>query len=302
MAEFKYFIITAGATGSGKTGLIDKTMDYLGIKGEEFEKILIDDLVENNSKYKEKVKAIIEDINKKCNNNNDCKSEKFNNPDENLYKAFNDAYFTTRSEKGCLKNNNKTCDELNDENIHTYVSQKKHIIFEFTGQYIPKWLLNNIYINENYKIVFSYSLVTLKNLIERNKSRAIKSIQAFETSNYSSPAPRLPDLSETKFTEIVTKIKDVLNELYNTCILKYDESNCGSKKIDRLLIFDNNGESLVNIFDSMNSKDFDFEKLVTNSGVGGGARRKSSRKIPKKTHKKKTRRNRRKSVRRNRRH
>jgi len=34
--KMPYFIITAGATGSGKTGLINKTMEYLNISDQSF--------------------------------------------------------------------------------------------------------------------------------------------------------------------------------------------------------------------------------------------------------------------------
>ena len=51
-----YIIITLGPTGSGKTKLIKETISYLGVKN-NYVKILIDDLIENNNKYKEKIKG-----------------------------------------------------------------------------------------------------------------------------------------------------------------------------------------------------------------------------------------------------
>ena len=52
-----YFIITAGATGAGKTSLIEKTMQHLGLH-EDYVTILIDDLVEQNAVYKKKMIGI----------------------------------------------------------------------------------------------------------------------------------------------------------------------------------------------------------------------------------------------------
>jgi Ni2+-binding GTPase involved in maturation of urease and hydrogenase len=57
-----YFIITSGATGSGKTKLITEVMKYLNIETKPFIKILVDDLVENDDKYKCKVSEIINSV------------------------------------------------------------------------------------------------------------------------------------------------------------------------------------------------------------------------------------------------
>ena len=67
-----YFIITAGATGSGKTGLINKTMEYLNISDQPYEKILVDDLIENDINYKNKVKKIIDYVSEYCVGNKTC--------------------------------------------------------------------------------------------------------------------------------------------------------------------------------------------------------------------------------------
>jgi hypothetical protein len=247
-----YFIITAGATGSGKTKLVDETKKYLNIENVDMVTILVDNLVENDDKYKKKILEIINSIKTECNNNDDCEKEKYTNPTDTLYKKFSDAYFTTRKEENCksVNNTNKlSCDDLNDQNIKNAIKERKNIVFEFTGSYIPTWLLDSKWIADEYIIVITYSLVTLNNLVERNKSRAYKSVKDFYVDN-NMTAPRLPNVSYDAFKPILINIYNILKELYNLCIIQYNKDKCGEKKIDQLLIFDNNGTSLINIFDS----------------------------------------------------
>jgi Ni2+-binding GTPase involved in maturation of urease and hydrogenase len=99
----KYYIITAGPTGSGKTKLIDNTIKHLNLNSSNnnlYKKFLVDDLVENDQIYKDKISTIIKDIETECKNDytnsTECEKEKYINPDENLIKKFNDAYFEVR--------------------------------------------------------------------------------------------------------------------------------------------------------------------------------------------------------------
>ena len=278
--QLPYFIITAGATGSGKTQLITETMKHLGIEREQFVKILIDDLVENDDKYKLKIieiyKSIKEECDKDVNKDSKCEEFKYNNPNPELYKKFSDAYFETRNAIRCEPqkcqsncNNLLSFNQLNDQNLKNAVKENKHIVFEFTGSYIPDWLLNPSWITEKYNVVIAYSLVTLDNLVQRNKSRAYKAMKEFQT-DHNKPAPRLPDVSKEKFKLIVSNIYDVLINLYDLCIVNYDNNKekCGQKKINQLLIFDNNGSSMKSIYNSTKVpilKIDEFKKLIDQS-------------------------------------
>jgi hypothetical protein len=288
----KYFIITAGPTGSGKTDLIKKTLDVLGLpENIEYEKFLIDDLVENDEEYKKEILKIINEIDDKCNNdcetnnnnNNEdckinCKKETFENPDDDLFEKFNKAYFDVRNDIGCKTINNKgyNCDELLDSLIQN--SKSNVIIFETTGINIPKWLLNKTYIQDDYQLVLSYSLVESKKLVVRNKSRAYNSIIHF-IEDTKKPAPRLPDVSEKSFREKINTIKDILIDIHKSCILKYDNTKCGDVKINRLIVSDNNGESHKIIYDSFETPNISSEnfKKIINSALSeqGGKKIKS---------------------------
>jgi hypothetical protein len=250
----KYFIITTGPVGSGKTRLINKTMEYLNIpSGTPFEKILIDDLVENDPKYKQRIKNIIQKVKNKCNNDKTCELKEYNNPSDDLYKKFSNAYYFSRKTKGCIDEAGPSCDKLNDYKMKAAIKEGKNIIFEFTGNYIPTWLLDTHWIPKNYNIIFSYSLINPKIFNKRNKTRTYNTIQQFYIDN-TKPAPRLPILSYKTSNEILVNIQNILIELYDSCIINYDENKCGKRNIDQLLVFDNNGTLFKKIFDSSTDK------------------------------------------------
>ena len=264
----KYFIITAGPTGSGKSSLIIETLKQLKIQNEPYEKILVDELIENNIKYKNIVSDIISKTEEECIydiNTLQCEKNKYENPSKNLLDAFKNAYFTIRKQPGCI-NDNRTCDDINDGKIKN--TNNKHIIFEFTGSYIPTWLLNFEWIHSNYQVIFTYSLVNLNKLIERNKSRAFNAIEEFKIDN-KKPAPRLPDISINTFQPIVETIKNTLINLYNNCIKSYETTKCGEIKINRLFLFDNNGSKLELKFDSYidNNNDTLFNNTISKSFI-----------------------------------
>jgi len=279
MSEKPTFIITAGPTGSGKSSLIAETKKSIGKSNIEFTKILIDDLVENNDFYKTQVTQIIKT---KCETLDDtCLQTTFDNPTPELFKQFSNAYFETRSATNdnshCIKDNNSkiNCNDLNDTRLKDSLTAKKNIVLETTGQYIPAWVLNvKDWISDDYEVVFSYSLVNIDNLVNRNKSRAFNSVKEFVT-NPANPAPRLPDVSKEVFIQNVKRMRENLIDLYNSCIKvdvnivddvdKHDNhiNKCGNKKINQLLIFDNN-EQMKQIFDSKtnNVDEEAFNKII----------------------------------------
>ena len=129
---------------------------------------------------------------------------------------------------------------------------------------IPNWLLNPTYIPDEYRVIFSYSLVNIPNLVERNKSRAYSGYLNYISDKTQNHAFRLPNVNEEKITDLVTSIKTKLKTLYENCIKTNNEIVCGEKKIDRLLIFDNNGKKHKLVFDSYIDiiDDYEFEKII----------------------------------------
>ena len=267
-----YIIVTLGPTGSGKSSLITKTIEQLNLDS-NYKKILIDDLIENNDKYKDFIKQIIIDVNNECREREIREGIKcdvkdyYLNPSQELLKKFNDAYYKVRTEKGYC-DQIKSCDEINDEILHNAIKNNENIVFETTGTSIPKWLLSLPSIYEKYDIIFSYSIVDFNSLILRNTNRVIKSFMKFSRDPNNNPAPRLPDISKGKFGKIVSDIKNTLLLTYSDCVLNHNQQICGNQKINRLLLFNNIEEDgkrdMILEFDSQgnNMSVADFKTLV----------------------------------------
>jgi hypothetical protein len=188
---------------------------------------------------------------------------------EEISKSYNDSRKTPpclEEGVGSEEDKKKTCDELNSEGILNSIKNKKNIVFETTGENISSWLFaneNSEYYKSlkenNYTIVFAYSLVDLDEITENLFSRLDKSLN-----NSSVKTPRLPNFEY--LSQTAPKIKITLNDLYSKCFLykeKY-ESICGILPMI-LFVFNNNKQKMSKIFDSstnMNMNDKDFEKLI----------------------------------------
>jgi hypothetical protein len=297
MAEYRnekpYIIITSGTVGAGKTTLIKESLRHLEIEGQPYTKILIDDIVENNDEYKRRVMKIIKEVSFLCKliKNRDCTQSEldkfYNDPEENvvgIYEAFSDAYFGVRNAKGCNGNVELNCNELNDKNLAEAVLRRDNIIFEFTGQYIPNWLMDTRTLSVDYNIVFSYSLVNIVNLRLRNTRRASDAVHKF-IENYDNPAPRLPRVGLSDLRHNVKQLRNVLIDLYRNCFLHHkSDEKCGNLMIHRMLIFDNNGKVMRLIFDSdVNGPDVFLDVINVDGPMGqiDSPRRKTISKVDK---------------------
>ena len=158
-----YILITCGPTGSGKSSLIDKSIDYLKLERPLDKNIfIIDNLVEQNPDYKNKSAKIL----KKYFSENDYtiiekKIKKLLDTPINknsIFQNFTNAYFNTRK-FGCKY---KSCDKSFDKQIHSTIEKNENFILETTGRSFPTivgWT------NDKYKIFISYSLVEFCTLI-----------------------------------------------------------------------------------------------------------------------------------------
>jgi hypothetical protein len=262
-----YFIITSGVAGSGKTNLPEYTREYLKrqpIKkelklDEEPVFIYIDNLVETNQGYKNAVKDIIQSKMYTKNELDEASLIK-----QNVLTNFEQAYYKARK----TPKNGRNLNTLNDQNIKDAIKNGKNIVFEFTGKYIPKWLLSEEYFGDSsYYIIFAYSLVRKEALIERNKKRAKDSISKFyhatKSGNFTRNnihAPRLPDINDKTMSGWIEMLNTTLNHLYRSCFIEKSKEICGDILIDRLLVFENNSKKMVNyypepIFDRENGID-----------------------------------------------
>jgi hypothetical protein len=260
-----YIIVTNGITGSQKTKLYGEIIKYLKLNDDNV-KIIIDNLVTNNKEYKKRVLEIIKKVNEECNNRKVCIENKYKNPDDKLLDAFEKAYFDIRNGKKCSEDYSDSCDKLNDLNLEKALKENKNIIFETQGLSVPSWLLTHPYLRENYNIIFGYSLAPIKKVIEVIISRAIANINKYENNPDKYPGPRFPTINKDKIRQNIIKIIETLKYLRDKCIDNIKFIECGNKKIDKLLIYNNNTEFKLDlIYDSKyNISENDFEYMIRN--------------------------------------
>ena len=106
MSDRPFLLVTNGPTGSGKTGLIHKTLQHYDRLESNYQTFLIDDIIENNTHYKQRIKQIIK---RECGSQTLCPAlrQKLSNPNAEFYKEFGQAYFETRKGKGYCKKSRK---------------------------------------------------------------------------------------------------------------------------------------------------------------------------------------------------
>lgn len=219
---------------------------------------LIDDLVENDPTYKKKATQILKDLQKTGG------LEILNNPPEELYKLFGDAYFNVRSKEGCGLVSQGGCSALFKKNLDQAIQEGKNIIFETTGQSFPNWLIEKT--GGRYNIVLAYSLVDLCKLFDRNKDRAYKSAIQFLKNPKETPAPRLPNVSPRgPYRDTVVTAKNVLFEsIKNACLSQGEDFNqelCSPYGIDSILLFNNNSYPMEFITELTPNKPVDLKAL-----------------------------------------
>ena len=256
-----YIIITSGPSGSGKTLVSEKTIEYLKLLDKDmstsFTKILIDDLIENNIAYKERISSIIKECVDEYKQSSDNIKECFMCSKPNCYylrpdvfEKLSKSYWYVRTKPYCNESSPINCAILNDELLKQAVEKNENIVFEITGaNTMPTWILSDPFRSKEYNVIFSYSLLHIDDLIIRNINRFEKSLQNFNIDN-SNPAPRIPNIEYNNIEKHVYEIRSSLLKLYNKCVIDHNIFTCNKYKINKLLIFDNNDTDMKLIFDS----------------------------------------------------
>ena len=264
-SEKPYLILTNGVTGSLKTKMAEEIIKDLKLSTNNT-KINIDDLVVNNKEYKKRVLDIIKKISKDCNNKRSCILEKYENPSNKLLEDFNKAYYDVRTGAdgiGCTSKFKDSCDILNDLNLEKALKESRNIVFESQGLTIPTWLLAQPYLTEKYNVIVGYSLASIKKIVEVIIKRAKARIDKYEK-NQDNEAPRYPNINMKIIGENIKKIIKTLNDLRNICMNDSKYLTCGNKKIDKLLIYENDSEFKFNLVYDNSDKisDEDFNSLI----------------------------------------
>lgn len=244
-------IITVGATGSGKSALAKAAAQQVGARN--LERFLIDDDVEHDPAYVKRVETILKDVG----------PEALNDPTPELLERFHRAYWEVRTRQGCAKARDRLtrrltgppsptspdilhlgggCDMPFDYRLTDALKSGRDILFETTGLYYPSWLIEAT--RGRYRVVLAYTLVSITQLLRRNKSRAYDDAVAF-LQDPAVGAPRLPDLDPERFRSGVEKMQRGLQEVkQHRCWEDGNDAYCGNVPIDELLVYDNDGASI----------------------------------------------------------
>ena len=267
-------ILTAGPTGSGKSKLFSMVYEMIyktapTAQEKRFESFLIDDYVEASDIYKRKVDGILFEFS--CPNKDTCD---FRNPTSDFLKSFETAYMSVRGKEPCTSEDAIPCKDKMMMEIKQAKENNKNVLIETTGKKVP---IEYVKLFPNYNVVFVYSLVSVKKLVDRNKGRATAMYKKYVSDKDKHPAPRVVDVSLEKFTETVDNIKENLFLLRNVCMdLNKNTNECGDISKSRrfnLIVFDNNNEKNTrtmkivydhNKFDRFLSQK-DFNKLIEKS-------------------------------------
>ena len=232
-------VLTAGPTGSGKSKLFDRIFHLLyktnKIVKKKFESFLIDDYVENSDYYKREVDGILEEFSCIPLKKRDREICNFRNPSPDFVNAFFEAYTEARNNDSCSQSN-ISCKKQMTIDIEAAIGKKSNVLIETTGKKIP---IEYVKMFMGYNMVFVYSLVSIVNLVKRNKDRAHRHYMRYVVNKKSNktqnPAPRIIDVSKEEFDKKVKEIIDTLHFLRGIC-MKINRENdpniqkCGNIK------------------------------------------------------------------------
>ena len=152
---------------------------------------------------------------------------------------------------------------MNDLNLEKALKESRNIVFESQGLTIPTWLLSQPYLTEKYNVIVGYSLASIKKIVEVIIKRAKARIDKYEK-NQDNEAPRYPNINMKIIGANIKKIIKTLNDLRNICMDDSKYLTCGNKKIDKLLIYENDSEFKFNLVYDNSDKitDEDFNSLI----------------------------------------
>jgi hypothetical protein len=240
--ESPYIIVTNGPTGSGKTGLVNKVINYYKVDG-TYRKFLIDDLIEENQGYKAAIDLLIEE---ECKSRTLCPNlrKRLENPDDDFYARFENMYFKyrgTTAEKWCGKDHDKTCNEFLDELLDASIKRGDNIVFETVGTYYTQWLVDKLH--GRYHVYFAFTILDFCENVRRNKTRAATQMEAFILDRRNN-APRLPNVSELRLAKTLEQIR---TNLWNMMGQKLAGN---LPDVHHIIVFDNTTMDTSVIYDS----------------------------------------------------
>ena len=221
-------IATVGLPASGKDLAFLKTIEMLGLDSRDFVQIRLDNFVENDEYYKQRLYKLLGAAKSQNFSTQSIMTSVFSlDQPSALRSSIKEAFKQTRQSLGCLNLSGQIgCESVMYTLLKKSLRNKSHIHIDVNGTSDSSlvWFLQNPdlaqYIHKNqYKLVYSFPLCTKQQLFHRNISRAItqtntflKSMNSFG-SIFSSKAPRFT-LFRYKSTAYYSVLKVLKNLLF----------------------------------------------------------------------------------------
>ena len=180
------------------------------------------------------------------------------------------------SSKNFKKQNKKSCTNKLYTSLLKSIEDNENIIFETQGVcsdnnrnvidiFIDKFFnLKDIIktiLDYDYDIIYAYSIASICELINRNKSRGLRAtqkyIQNYKKNKKTLKTPRFPNVKFKNYKKKFKKIMKCLDILIDKCVNAYD---CDIKP--HILVFDNTTENSSIVYDSYSELYKDKKILV----------------------------------------
>lgn len=213
-----YIIIVNGLPVSGKSSLHTKVIAEVGLDDSDLDIIRIDDLVENNDKYKEMIKQIVVDVCKNDDEICDKLGDELNEPSEEFQAAFQEAYDTVRGKEntdtycGLPENPRQKCSDYHDDLLRQATQRGRNIVFETVGRGDSKWLFTSGIVPDSYDVYYAFTTIGVKPNLARHAGRVTKDMETF-LKDKTKAAPRLVTHDEKHIQATCRDIESTLDSL-----------------------------------------------------------------------------------------
>lgn len=254
-------IFNIGAVGAGKSKLFKYVKQLLyNIEQNELDinTFSIDNYIQSSNEYKEKVNNILIKYDLKSYNLKPRYLDKMEmNKRKELIKDMTNAYITVKNIGPCSNNDNidnRSCKEKMMNDIKDKIKNKEDIIIEINGKNIPHKYID-LDKDNDYNIVFTYSLVDYNKLKTRIYNRFISELNGYQFSPDTKKAPRLPSYEDDFLSSHVEEIMKTLITIRNFCLLqdpKKREEKQEQRQVCKNIIGKNNNRINLLIFTNNN--------------------------------------------------
>lgn len=174
-------IVSVGLPGSGRLLAFTQSARMMGLNPSDFFEVGLDKYIENDEYYKQRLAAILTpNSNYEVNIIKEVEALFSTEKSTQLRSALLEAYNVSRKALGCPNLSGYAgCEQVSSNLLIQGLKNKKHVHIESSGLKLSGlfWFLKHpeiahYIVAHQYKIVFAFSLCSMKQLISRNTARA----------------------------------------------------------------------------------------------------------------------------------